>query len=194
MATELNSEIDLRFIYLQIFPSRFKYPQCQSHILFYMILLISTYRPWRQFCLTFDGSQPQWSISSNSRRWLTVAENKAILTPWSISRYVKTNLLYNCSKFRHNPVKRLKSKNCLETKKMSWISKRSILTRKVKTISVNLRRWAKPVHNSGTKIRAGIYQIRSHSEVFPSSGRWSMKLIWARLMLLRIKTIFCFYR
>ena len=38
---------------------------------------ISTYPPLSHNCLTFGGSQSQWSIFRNSWRWLAVTESKA---------------------------------------------------------------------------------------------------------------------
>ena len=44
---------------------------------------ISTYPPLSHNCLTFGGSQSQWSIFRNSWRWLAVTESKARQTTTS---------------------------------------------------------------------------------------------------------------
>ena len=51
-------------------------------------LTISSYRPRRQSCLTFAGSQSKCSIYIYSCRWLVVAESKARLTSRSFSRCI----------------------------------------------------------------------------------------------------------
>ena len=48
-------------------------------------MTISSNRPRRQSCLTFGGSQSQWDISINPRRWLAATENGTRLRSRSIS-------------------------------------------------------------------------------------------------------------